>query len=118
MTNSVLHSILVEIQSAGFFSILADEATDVNRCEQMCVWIRLVNDEYEVSEDHIGLMQVPQTDSSTLFGALRDVYIHCMLPFEKCRGQAYDGAAKCQDISMVLLHVLNVSKVLPFMCIV
>ena len=37
MANSVLHSILVEIQSAGFFSILADEATDVNRCEQMCV---------------------------------------------------------------------------------
>ena len=59
----------------------------------MCVCIRWVNDEYEVSEDLIGLMQVPQTDSSTLFGALRDVCIRCMLPFEKCRGQAYDGAA-------------------------
>lgn len=93
MANSVLSSILVEIQSAAFFSILADEATDVNRCGQMCVCIRWVNDEYEVSEDLIGLMQVPQTDSSTLFGALRDVCIRCMLPFVKCRGQAYDGAA-------------------------
>ena len=93
MANSVLRSILVEIQSAGFFSILEDEATDVNRCEQMCVCIQWVNDKYEVSEDLIGLMQVPQTDSSTLFGALRYVCIRCMLPFEKCRGQAYDGAA-------------------------
>ena len=59
----------------------------------MCVCIQWVNDEYEVSEDLTGLMQVPQTDTSTLFGALRYVCIRCMLPFEKCRGQAYDGAA-------------------------
>ena len=42
MANSVLRSILVEIQSAGFFSILEDEATDVNRCEQMCICIQWV----------------------------------------------------------------------------
>ena len=38
-------------------------------------------------------MQVPKTDSQTLYTALRDVCIHCMLPLKKCRGQAYDSAA-------------------------
>ena len=72
-----------------------------------------------VSEDLIGLMQVSQTDSFTLFGALRDVCIHCMLPFEKCRGQAYDGAANMSGhLSDVAACVKNVSEVLPFMCIV
>ena len=41
----------------------------------------------------IGLVQVPKTDSSTLFSTLQDICIRCMLPLSKCRGQAYDGAA-------------------------
>lgn len=40
MANSVLHSILLEIHSTGWFAIIADEATDVHKCEQMCICIR------------------------------------------------------------------------------
>ena len=61
MANTVLRTILKEIQSASWFSIIADEATDVKRCEQMCICIRWVDDEYEVSEEPIGLVQVPKT---------------------------------------------------------
>ena len=38
-------------------------------------------------------MKVPKADSTTLFAALCDVCIRCMIPFEKCRGQVGDGAA-------------------------
>lgn len=65
----------------------------MKRCEQMCICTRWVHNEYEVSEEPIGLVQVSKTDSQTLFAALSDVCIRCILPFEKCRGQAYDGAA-------------------------
>lgn len=88
MANSVLRGILSEIHVAGWFSIIADEATDVRRCEQMCVCIRWVDNEYKINEDPIGLVQVPKTDSSTLFATLEDICIRCMLPLSKCRGQA------------------------------
>ena len=40
-------------------------------------------------------MKVPKTDGETLYTTLSDVchMIRCMLPLEKCRGQAYDGAS-------------------------
>ena len=53
----------------------------------------MYNDNYEVYEDPIGLVQVPTKDAETLYTTLRDVCIRRMLPLEKCRGQAYDGAS-------------------------
>ena len=47
----------------------------------------------EVNEKSIAFVQVPKTDSQTLYTALHDVCICCMLPLKKCRGQAYDGAS-------------------------
>ena len=97
MSNSVLRAILAEIHSVEYYSIIADEATDVSRHEQMCMCIRWVDNEYEVNENPIGFVQVPKTDSQTLYSALHDVCICCMLPLEKCRGQAYDDAATMSD---------------------
>ena len=70
MADHVLHSLLTEIISAPWFAVLADEATDVQYNEQMCVVIRWVDEEYKILEEPIGLIQVPKTDSATLTGAL------------------------------------------------
>ena len=70
MANSVLRSILWQINSAGWFAIIADEATDVSKCEQMYICIRWVDDNYEVYEDPIGLVKVPKTDAETLYTSL------------------------------------------------
>ena len=40
MANCVLRNILSDIRSAGWFSIIADEATDVSKGEQLCICIR------------------------------------------------------------------------------
>ena len=77
IANSVLRGILSEIHVAGWFSIIADEETDVRRCEQMCVCIRWVDNEYKVNEDPIGLVQVPKTDSSTFLHFKIFVYVAC-----------------------------------------
>ena len=111
MAHSILRGVLKEINSAGWFSILADEATDVKRCEQMCVCIRWVDDDYNVNEETIGLVKVSKTDSATLFAALHDVCIRCVLPLEKCRGQAYDVAANMSGhISGVAARVQKEEK--------
>ena len=65
MLKTVVHAILAEIQSVEYYSIIADEATDVSRHEQMCMCICWVNDEYEVNEDPTGFVQVPKTDSQS-----------------------------------------------------
>ena len=87
MADSVLRGLLSEIRSAPWFSLIADEASDVNYKEQLCVVIRWV-EEYEIYEDLIGLVQVPKTDANTLTYALKDVLVHCILPLSQCRGQA------------------------------
>ena len=47
--------------------------------DQMCVSIREVNKEYEIIEEPIGLIQLTKTVSATIFAALKDVLIHCMV---------------------------------------
>lgn len=115
MAKSVLRNILSDIHTASWFAIIADEATDVSKCEQLCVCIRWIDNSYEVFEDPIGLVKVPKTDAETLYSTLRDVCVRCMLPFDELRGQAYDGAA-CMSghISGVAAHVKREQKAALF----
>ena len=85
-----------EVTGPAWFSIIADEATDVCNTEQLNLSIRWVSDSYEVHEDPIGLCRVPDTKAETLFKVLKDLLIRCNLPLALCRGQAYDGAANMQ----------------------
>ena len=93
MADLLLRGLLSEIRSSRWFTIIADEATDISSGEQMCIAIRWVDNNYEIHEDPIGLVQVPKTDAETLTSAIRDVLIRCVLQISLCRGQAYDGAA-------------------------
>ena len=90
---SVLRELLSEIRNAEFFSVLADEATDVSHKEQLVVCIRWVDKDFDVHEDPIELICVPKTDASTLTTAIKDCLVRCCLPISQCRGQAYDGAS-------------------------
>ena len=93
MADCVLRGLLSEIRSAPWFSLIADEVSDVNYKEQMCIVIRWVDEAYDIYEDPIGLLQVPKTDSNTLTNGLKDVLVCYILPLSQCRGQAYDGAS-------------------------
>ena len=44
------------MREAKWFSILADETTDLSNHEQLLISIRWVSDTYEVNEDFIGLV--------------------------------------------------------------
>ena len=98
MGQSVLRQLLSEIRKSLWFSILADEATDISRHEQMSLSIRWVDDDYAVHEDTLGLIQLPNTKSVTIFQAIKDILIRCSLPHSQCRGQAFDGAANMSGV--------------------
>jgi len=78
-----------------WYSVIVDEATDIANREQMNLSIRWVNEEYDISEDPVGLFCLPNTTADTITVVLKDL-IRCSLPFSLCRGQAYDGAANMQ----------------------
>lgn len=93
MGQSILRSLLTDIRMALWFSILADEATDISRHEQMSLSIRWVDEGYAIHEDVLGLFQLPDTRAATIFSAIKDILIRCTLPIVQCRGQAFDGAS-------------------------
>ena len=93
MGQSLLRKLLSEASATMWFSILADEATDVSHNEQMSISIRWVDTNYDVHEDTLGLIQLPNTRAETIFSAIKDIMIRCSLSMKQCCGQAYDGAA-------------------------
>ena len=52
--------------------------------------------DYNISEEPIGLVQLPDTFAKTLVAQIKDVLIRCNLPLDMCRGQAYDRAVNMQ----------------------
>ena len=66
MGNTVLREILGLIPSSMWFSIIADEATDVSRNEQMSLSIRWTDDSYQIYEEPIGLVRLPDTKALSI----------------------------------------------------
>ena len=64
----------------------------------MCIAIRWVDNDYNIHETALGLVQLPDTKTLTLFGVIKDVLISCSLQFSECIGQAYDGASNMSGI--------------------
>ena len=81
------------ISSPTWFSIIADEATDVVNREQFTLSIRWVNDDHNIHEDPVGLFCLPDTTADTLTKVLKDLLIRCSLSL---RGQTYDAASNMQ----------------------
>ena len=95
---NLLRNLLDKIQAnnPSWFSVTADEATDVCNSAQLNLSIRWVNNKYEVFEDTVGLFRVQNTKAETLFMVIKDLLTRKNLIFSLCRGQAYDGAANIQ----------------------
>ena len=69
---TILRGLLSDIKEAHWFSIIADEATDVSNKEQLTLCVRWVDKELVIHEDPLELIHVPKTDSNTLTSVLKD----------------------------------------------
>ena len=104
MGHKVLRSLLSDILCQQWFSLMADETRDSSNREQLVICFRWVTETYEVSEDFIGLIQLENTTAETVYSSLKDCLLKLGVPFEYCRGQAYDGARTFQG------HVSGVAR--------
>ena len=83
----------------------------------MVVCLRWVSDEYEVFEDLIGLVQLNNITSDTIYLVLKDSIVRLGLDFGDCRGQGYDGLKIFKVISKVWPKDLMTKILLLSQCI-
>ncbi len=93
MSHEILRMLANDIQQSLFYTIMVDEATDKSNKEQVVLVLRWVDKKLLVSEDFIGLYNVPKIDSETLTMAIKDCLLRLNLSLSKARGQCYDGAS-------------------------
>ena len=87
-------SLLEGILEKDFYSILADESADVFKKEQLCFSVRTCNDDYQVSENFLGIFECTEgLSSDALLKYATDILLRSCLDGKKMAAMAFDGAA-------------------------
>ena len=74
----------------------------------MSICIRWVDKDFQIHEDPLEMIQVPETSALTLTDAIKDCLVRFSLPVGQCRGQAYDGASNMSGyLSGVATRIQN-----------
>ncbi|CAB4030796.1 zinc finger MYM-type 1-like [Paramuricea clavata] len=92
MAHEVQRDLIKDI-GTGFFSIIADEYTDIGNKEQLTLCFRWVDEQLDGHEDFLGFYNIPNIASETIVQAIKDSLIRLQLSLSQCRGQCYDGAS-------------------------
>ena len=85
-------------ESGVYFSIMADECTDISNKEQFTICLRWVGKDLKDNEDFIGLYQVDSITADSLTFHIKDALLRLNLQLSQCRGQCYDGASNMSGI--------------------
>ena len=93
MGAQVLRKKLDTVRERRFYSMMADEGTDVSNAEQLSFCVRSVDGNLNVDEDFLGFYELDSIRSATIVKAIKDILLRCSLNLTDCRGQTYDGAS-------------------------
>ena len=113
---NIVSSIKKEIQKANFAAIMFDETRDISNIEQGTFCVRIVKENFETDEIFLGLYQCDRTTSEYILKAIKDILFRFEIgaiekPFQKIRGQNYDGARSLSGIkSGVKVQILKEEK--------
>ena len=86
-------AILNEIQEARYFTILLDSTRDISHIDQLSFCFRFVNNKGKVVECFLQYKALDSATAENLFHVLTEQLKVWSIDFNRCRGQAYDGAA-------------------------
>ena len=92
--------LLERIRQCEFFSILADESSDITKKEQLSFSNRTCNDQYEVSKHFICIFECSQClTSDALLSYIEDILLRCHLDGAQMSGMGFDGAAAMKSLA-------------------
>jgi hypothetical protein len=93
--------LLDEILTKEFFSILADESSDISKTEQLSFCMRTCNTNYEVSEDFV--FDCSQgVSSESLLHYTKDILLRCGMDGNRMAAMGFDGAAAMKSLARKL----------------
>ncbi|GBO42185.1 repressor of the inhibitor of the protein kinase, partial [Araneus ventricosus] len=86
--------IVTNVRKSIFYSVLADETTDISQIEQFSLCVRYVEDQkYKIREDFLTFVPVYDVTGAGLANTVLETLSILGLDLKKMRGQGYDGAA-------------------------
>ncbi|KAK5868034.1 hypothetical protein PBY51_012481 [Eleginops maclovinus] len=103
----IRETLINNIKTAKFFTVLADESMDISGIEQLSLCVRYVSGEgesSEIREDFLGFCPLTQQDAKTIATVILRQLTEWGLHTEYLRGQGYDGASTMSG------HVSGVQK--------
>ena len=83
MALEILRKVAASIRDAPFYTIMADETTDMSNREQVVLCIRWVTENFEVREEFIGLYVVEAKNAKTRILVIKDVLQRLNLSLKK-----------------------------------
>lgn len=90
-------SIVDECNASLYWSVMADETTDVSTTEQVSICVRYIRENragvLEVCEEFLGFCSVPTADAETITSAIDAFASGCGLNMAHLVGKGFDGAA-------------------------
>lgn len=88
----VEESLLKRLHQARYFSLMADECTDISTVEELSVFCRWVEDGQPV-EHFIEIISLQKADAETIYGTLVQCLKKKSIEVSKLVGMGFDGAA-------------------------
>ena len=89
--------ILEDVKSAKFFSVMADECTNISIIKQMSICLRFVDErnpcQPEVREELVGIVDLESTTADCIAKEILKFLGLCSLEISNLGGQGYDGAS-------------------------
>ena len=89
----IRNALLDDIKEATFYSVMADEVTDVSNNEQVSISARYVNSQLEAKEVFLDIVDTERITGQALSELIITRLKKWGLQLENLRGQAYDGAS-------------------------
>lgn len=90
--NLIQKKISDETKNARFFSMIADEASDISNKEQMALVIRFVDQNSEIREEFMEFLACDSTGAEYLVDKISKAVESLSLDMRYLSGQAYDSA--------------------------
>jgi hypothetical protein len=89
---SIIDTILEEVQQSKYFSVLGDETADISNQEQFALCLNYVHD-YKLYTKFVEFVSVESTTGKNLSEVIISKLQSWGLSMSKLRGQGYDGAS-------------------------
>ena len=89
----VLKTITDEVKDSEGYAVIADEARDISKVEQLALCLRYVNKKLEIKEHFVGFSELSDIDAKALAEKIAERLQVLGLDVQLCVAQCYDGAS-------------------------